>query len=155
MAGGRQEVPSGYEIYETPYAQVFLTKIKSRRITDLEKFYLQKSVPRISKLRYFLLDTKKDSITLYTPHQDVSYLDELVERGVKDISNFVTYGCDLRFLLVDSSNRMFQLQLHIHRPAVDNWWGIGQPARLSTLMEKYGPHFDDDSFYDMDHPVID
>jgi hypothetical protein len=69
-----EAIPEGYEIYENPNAQVFLRKIPPQLITDEELAIVDKGLKKYAKVDHYLVDVKKQIISIYTPDQNVSAL---------------------------------------------------------------------------------
>lgn len=64
------ELPEGYEIYESPNAQVFCRKIQKKIITDAELQMVENFLKEHCKLSPVKIDLKKDCIFIWTPDPD-------------------------------------------------------------------------------------
>lgn len=71
-----EEIPTGFEIYENPNAQVFLRRIQPKIITDEEMRLVEQGIKQFSKVKYYQLDIKKNAILIYEANQDVGLLIE-------------------------------------------------------------------------------
>ncbi|MEO1347974.1 MAG: hypothetical protein AAFW84_04125 [Cyanobacteria bacterium J06635_15] len=155
-----EAVPDGYEIYENPNAQVFLRKIQPKIITDEEIAVVEKGLKQFSKVERFLIDVKKEIISIYTPNQDPSELSEILtstaslfgrgEKGVQQVlERSLTYASDLRFILVDRQKRIFQTQRYCYLGRIDDWIEIGQVDQLAPLVKTYVKHLGQESLFDL------
>lgn len=153
-------IPDGYEIYETPNGQVFLRKIQPKLITDEELAVVETGMNKFAKIKPFIIDVKKEIISIFTPHQDVSGLTELLQstassfgRDQRDIQELLTrslsYSADLRFILVDPEKRLFQTERYCYLGSIDDWIEIGAMDKLERLVKKYVKHIGQESFYDL------
>ncbi len=138
-------IPQGYEIYENPNALVYLRKIQPRLITEEEVNLVKKGVERFSILEEYQIHVKKNMILVYTPDQDVNGLLELFSsiptvsrvdaKGV--LARTLSYSPELRFVLIDQENRIFQTERYCYLGSVDDWIEIGDPDSLAKLVKKY------------------
>ncbi|MEO0458738.1 MAG: hypothetical protein AAF152_19455 [Cyanobacteria bacterium P01_A01_bin.114] len=153
-------IPDGFEIYENPNAQVFLRKIQPQLITDDEIAIIKKGIKKFSKTQNFLIDVKKNIISIFTSNQNASALSELLtgtaalySRTPKDVQQLLTrsltYSSDLRFILVDKQKRLFQTERFCYLGSIDDWIEIGPIDQLSTLVKTYVRHLGQESFYDL------
>jgi hypothetical protein len=70
-------IPEGYEIYETPNAQVFLRKIQNKIISDEERAVVENGMRNYSRIKKYKIDIKKNIIQIYTPNQDIDALQDI------------------------------------------------------------------------------
>ena len=114
-------IPDGFEIYETPNAQVFLRKVPTQIITDEEVAIVENGMEKYSKMEHFQIDVKKKIISIFTPNEDASALFDLFAstalihgRNPLEIQELVTqsltYADNLRFILADKQKRLFQTE---------------------------------------------
>ena len=64
-------MPDGFEIYETPNAQVFLRRLQPKIITDVEKAMVEQGMKRFSTLKYYQIDVKKNAIIIFEANQHI------------------------------------------------------------------------------------
>ncbi len=60
-----EKIPEGYEIYEHPNARVSLRKITPKLIANSEKLIIKQGLKIFSDLRFYAVDIKGDTITVY------------------------------------------------------------------------------------------
>lgn len=150
------KVPDGFEIYQSPNAQVYLRKIQPRIIADAEVVLVEKGMRQFSKLQYYQIDVKKNTITVFEANQDIDALAEIFSFATKakevDAKNLlarsISYSPILQFVLVDEEKRVFVTQRYCFLGSIDDWIEIGEPDKLQNLV-KYVKHLGQDSFYDL------
>lgn len=148
-------IPFGYDIYENPNAQVFLRKIQPKEIFDDEKAIVEAGIKKYTDLKYYKIDIKKKSITLFIADQDVDYLIETM----KDFNphNFceeiilgsVHYLPIMQFILVDKEKRLFITKRYCFLGSIDDWIEIGQVSSLEKLTKRYLKHLGCDSYFEL------
>jgi len=178
-AGGIDEIPDGYEVYENPDGRVFLRRQTPPVISDAEMALVSARVEEDTGLTtHFILDRKDNILAVYTPDQDPNDLKAeigpvLAMRGHgnvppvlelggpslesamaaidvdKYIEKYLTYSARLRFVLVDSVSRTFQTQRFCYLGGIDDWIDIGSPGALEALAKRYVQHLDKESFYEL------
>ena len=153
-------VPDGYEIYENPNAQVFLRKIPAKVILDDEIAVIKQGLAQFSQVQRFMIDVKKNVVSIFTPSQNVEMLSELLTstaakfgRSQQDIDALLEqsldYAADLRFVLVDKQKRLFQAQRYCYLGRVDDWIDIGGVEPLAVLVERYVGHLGQESMFEL------
>ena len=151
------EIPEGYEVYEHPNAQVFLRRVRLKAIKDDEVATVERAMRRFYGSPYYQLDVKGDTLAVYLPNQDVEGLGRLLGRmstrgasaAKRELSRFLTYSAELRFILVDEGERKFIVQRYCYLGSVDDWIDIGGPGKLASLAERYVKRLGDDSLLEM------
>ncbi|MDB6064516.1 MAG: hypothetical protein JWR26_724 [Pedosphaera sp.] len=147
-------VPNGYEIYENVGGQVFLRRIPKKLITD-EELELTRSalIAHAEEWRY-KTEVKKNILTVYETNSgdDLSkalgsWIAPEVEKRFR-IQN-AYYMAVLRFILMDTAQRLFAAERYCFRGSVEDWISLGPPARLPALLKKYVKHLGKDSFYEL------
>ena len=150
-------MPDGYEVYENPNGRVYVRKIQPRVIPDDELAIVEAGMRRFSRFKHFQVDVKKGTISIHTPNQDVDRLLHVVRsfagpEGVdtqRTIGQLVTYSPELRFVLIDKEERLFQTERYCYRGSIDGWIEVGRPDRLKTLVRKYVKHLGQSSFFEL------
>ena len=153
-------VPDGYEIYENPNAQVFLRKIPAKVILDDEIAVIKQGLAQFSQVQRFMIDVKKNVVSIFTPSQNVEMLSELLTstaakfgRSQQDIDALLEqsldYAADLRFVLVDKQKRLYQAQRYCYLGRVDDWIDIGGVEPLAVLVERYVGHLGQESMFEL------
>ena len=151
------KVPDGFEVYENPSSQVFLRKIQPKLITNEEVALVEQGMKQFSKVKYYLIDVKKNTIIIYEAAQDVDVLAELFaffpraqEEGVQSIlAETISYSPVLQFVLTDEEKRTFITLRYCFRGSIDDWRNIGGPDKLQNLIKKYVKHLGQESYYSL------
>ncbi|UCE06051.1 MAG: hypothetical protein JSW07_21090, partial [bacterium] len=134
-----EEIPKGYEIYENPNSRVFLRKIKPKIIKDSEKSIVENGLKKFSDLKFYVVDIKGNTISIFTPDQDIDGLIEIMKSGsilpVKSnieqvLGNVATYSPSMQFVLIDEEKRIFITKRFCYLGSVDDWIEIGEPDKL-------------------------
>ena len=150
-------IPEGYEVYEHPNGQVFLRRVRPKLITDDEIATVERAMQRFYGSPYYQLDVKGDTLEVFLPDQDVAGFSRLLKvmpggpaSGVEtEVSKFLTYSAELRFILVDEQEREFVVQRYCYLGSVDDWIDIDGPGELASLAERYVKHLGDDSLLEL------
>lgn len=74
-------IPDDFEIYENPNAQVFLIKKVPPLISDLEKQAVISSIKKNKSISHYIVDVKKEYITIYTADQSPAFEEESWQAG--------------------------------------------------------------------------
>jgi hypothetical protein len=152
-----EAIPEGYEVYEHPNAQVFLRRVRPEVITDDEVATVERAMQRFYGLPYYQLDVRGDTLAVFLPNQDVERFSRLLNalpgRGASavepELSEFLTYSAELRFVLVDEQERAFKVQRYCYFGSVDDWIDIGGPGDLASLAERYVKHLGQGSLFEL------
>lgn len=150
-------IPDGYEIYENPNGQVFLSRIQPKLITNAEEKIVSDGMQKYSDVGVFKIDVKKKIIAVYTPDQDIEELTKFIEmfplRG-KNINTLINqaihYSPVLQFKIVDDSRRHFITRRYCYLGSIDDWVEIGEIGILSELVKKYVKHIGKESYFYLD-----
>jgi hypothetical protein len=149
-------IPTGYEIYENPNAQVFLRRIPPKIITDAERQVVEAGMHKYATVKDYKVDVEGNAILIYTAIQDIDALAGLFTDLYPDPAANVTLMANLRkmvhyspmlvFQLVDATRRTFQTQRYCFRGSVDDWIEIGKPGKLAALVKRYVKHLGQESY---------
>ena len=152
-----EAIPSGYEIYENPNAQVFLRRKRPSIITDGEITIVEAGMRQYCRVKYFIIDVKKNIIIIYTPDQDVDFLADSLSflpgarsdkaQAVRQIA--LSYSPMLQFVLMDKTKREFKVRRYCFLGSIDDWIGIGKAGSLSELVETYVQHLGKASYFEL------
>ena len=150
-------IPAGFEIYETPHAQVFLRKIPPKLITDEERQLVEAGMKQYSDIRYYKINVKGNAIVIYTVDKDA---DEFSNRlkGLNPVisetkigeffASLAHYSPMLQFTLKDSERRVFSAQRYCFLGSIDDWIYIGH-GELVTLVKTYLKHLGKESYFEL------
>lgn len=159
-----EEVPDGYEIYESPEAgQVYLRKSKPTEISPFEREIVCDGIRRFAELEYFLVEIQQNSLVVYLPATDERAAEDLMgmlgrfgplssarRQEAKDwLIRTSTYSKMMRFQLVDRHKRLFTVQRWCFLGSIDQWIYLHGRAPLSELVTKYVRHLGKDSFFEL------
>jgi hypothetical protein len=153
-------IPEGYEVYENPAAQVFLRKIPPKIITDEEVAIVKNGIKEYTKLSYFIVDVKKNSIEVFLSDQTLDRANEFCsnlgplaygkEDAIKDfLIRHAHYSPMMRFVLINEEDRTFMVERWCFRGRVDDWIDLHAAGDLPSLVRKFCVHLDKESFYDL------
>jgi hypothetical protein len=152
-------VPDGYEVYESPNAQVFLIKELPKVITDDEKAVDEQELKAIDSPKAYKIDVKGEVITVFESNENIRNLWELFgslayhsrrETEMRDLlEQSASYSPVMRFILHDEDARTFVPQRYCFRGSVDDWIYIGGPDPLTVVAGKYMPHLGKESFFEL------
>ena len=155
-----ETIPDSFEVYENPRGQVFLRKIQAKIITDDEIAVVEAGMKQFSQVERFIIDVKKEIVSIFTPDQDIATLSETLastalffyqdpKKIQQGLERSLTYSSDLQFVLRDKQKRLFQTQRYCCLGRIDAWINIGAVDRLETLVQLYVKHIGQESFYDL------
>jgi len=152
-----EAIPSGFEIYENPNAQVFLRRIPPKIITDEERQVVEDGMRKYAEVQDCKIDVKGKTIVIYTPNQSVEEFSQLLKGLNPFISEAkvrayftrsVQYAPMLQFILDDEKRRTFTAQRYCFRGSVDDWIDIGY-GPLTTLVKQYVKHLGKESYFEL------
>ena len=158
------QIPAGYEVYEHPEnAQVFLRKIRSQLISDLEIQLVEKAVNALRRSKRYIIDRKDEYITIYESSADVENVKKIFSDFLKstplrsgitadDAINMLVggnYTAMLRFHLENIEQRTFTVERFCFRGTIDDWIYLDGPENLKTLIDKYIKLVGTDDFFDV------
>lgn len=152
-----EEIPDGFEVYESPNGRVFLRKIRPKVIADEEVEVVRVELAQFRHLRYYQIEAKGKAITVYGPDQDVEGLSSLLNlmSGVtgtvsgEHLLQFLSYSPEMRFVLVDEGERAFVAERYCFLGSVDDWIEISEAGGLDRLARTYVRHLGRDSFFEL------
>ena len=154
------KIPDGFEIYEHPNAQVFLRKKLVSKIKPEEIDLCKNRFDKICQFneKALIVDYKQNEIIIHFSEQ-IAYLPPIPEeqyRSKKDIDKLVValfsnaiYLPMLKFILVDEDNRLFITERFCFLGGIDDWMEIGSADKLTHLIDTYGKHLGEESFFDL------
>jgi hypothetical protein len=152
-----EDIPSGYEIYENPNAQVFLRRKRIPIITDEEIAIVEAGMRQYCRVKDFIIDVKKNSIIIYTPDQNVEFLVDSLSflpgtrsdkaQAIRQIA--LSYSPMLQFVLMDKAKREFEVRRYCFLGSIDDWIGIGKTGALLGLVETYVRHVGEESYFEL------
>ena len=147
-------VPAGFEIYENIGGQDFLRRIPKKLIADEELALTRAALTAHAEEWLCKTEAKKNMIVVYETEKRDNWLRELAPwispaRERQFTMQHAYYMAVLRFILTDPARRRFTPERYCFRGSVDDWIGLGPPARLPVLPKQYVKHLGRDSFYEL------
>jgi hypothetical protein len=150
-------IPAGFEIYETPNAQVFLRRIPPKIITDEERQVVEDGMRKYAEVQDYKIDVKGNAIEIHMAHQDSETFREMFTGYRPDldqtqiaarVTQAVHYFPMMQFLLEDDTRRTFTAQRYCFIGSVDDWIDIGY-GPLTKLVKRYVKHLGQESYFDL------
>lgn len=151
-------LPKGFEIYEHPeYGQVFLRKKIISDIYQEEIEMLREGVKAQTQIKDFIVDVKKDSMTVFTCDINAESLQEkfpdIVANSKKTILELLRdtqqFIPQLQFILENAILRKFKIQRRSMVGFRESWLKLESCEDLSDLVSKYCPYLGRDAFYNL------
>src|SRR5215831_6706410 len=137
-----ESIPAGFEIYETPNAQVFLRRIPPKIITDEERQIVEDGMRTYASVQDYKIDVRGNAIEIHMAHQDSETFREMFTGYRPDfdqtqiaahVAQAVHYFPMMQFLLQDDKRRTFTAQRYCFIGSIDDWIDIGH-GQLTTLV---------------------
>ncbi|MFQ5651318.1 MAG: hypothetical protein ACE5IY_15385 [bacterium] len=148
-------IPVGYEIYETPNAQVFLRKIQPTLISETERTMVEHGCETNSDVTCFKIDIKKDAIVVYVAEDKGDRLADILKTfssvGFDESlrQELLHYEAVMKFELIDKERRLFIAKRYCFQGSIDDWICIGHIDTLEAHVRNYVRHLGKDSFYEL------
>jgi hypothetical protein len=152
-----ESIPVGFEIYETPNAQVFLRRIPPKIITDAERQVVEDGMRKYASVQDYKIDVRGNAIEIHIAHQDSETFSEMFTRARPDldqtqiaafVAQAVHYFPMMQFLLEDEKRRTFTAQRYCFIGSIDDWIDIGH-GQLTKLVKRYVKHLGQESYFDL------
>ncbi len=153
-----ESIPTGFEIYENPNAQVFLRRIPPKIITDEERQVVEDGMRKYAEVQDYKIDVKGNAIVVYTADQDRETLADVFKdlyptpaaypQLMTLLRQGIHYSLMMQFLLEDTQRRLFTAQRYCFIGSVDDWIDIGH-SPLTTLVKRYVKHLGQESYYEL------
>jgi hypothetical protein len=152
-----ESIPQGFEIYETPNAQVFLRRIPPKIITDEERQVVEDGMRKYAGVQDYKIDVRGNAIEIHIAHQDSETFREMFSRARPDldqtqiaafVAQAVHYFPMMQFLLEDEQRRTFTAQRYCFIGSIDDWIDIGH-GPLTRLVKRYVKHLGQESYFEL------
>jgi len=155
-----ESIPSGYEIYEHPNAQVFLRRVPVKIIFDDEIASVKKELEKHCHIKKPIVDVRKNTISIYTPNGDIDELAEIFSQYgsvdtniLESIEHQLEYSDVMKFELHDKKYRLFVPFRYCYVGNVDDWIPIGKPNLLKFHVKTLIKYIGTDDYFDLNLPV--
>lgn len=139
---------------------MYCRRVQPEVVKPGEKATVESAV-RAAGFSDFIVDIKRNAVTVYMPDLDAESLSDLAvalglprikippEAAAKVFKPIQTYTPMMRFLLKDKKERRFVVERYCFLGGIDDWIHVDGPADHKRLANKYCRHLDEDSFYDL------
>ena len=156
-----ERVPEGFEIYEEPQrGLVSVRKVRPTRILPQEREQLAAWTRELAGIEHFRVEVEEDSLVIYKPATDPTAAADaldLISDGFPGaaaanrewIGSHATYLPMLRFTLVDEKGRLFSVDRWCFLGGIDDWFPLTHGKSLQFLVNKYVPHLNRESFFEL------
>ncbi len=154
-----ETIPAGFEIYETPNAQVFLRRIPPKIITDEERQVVEDGMRTYADVKDYKIDIRGNVIAISTADQDLATLAAIVHdphasseenaRRRQLVRESIHYSDLLRFILIDDQHRTFVTQRYCFIGSIDDWIDIGRSGTLAHLVKQHVQHLGKESYFNL------
>ena len=160
------KIPKGYEVYENPNAQVFLSRKKAPVFSDEEIANVENAMEKLCKLEKWKINVRNNAIELHEPCENIEGLRRTIRilspfaksRDIeKIIDESLNYNIIARFVIYDKKNREFTMERIFFNGSCDEWLHLESSGDLKYLAEKYCPHVGQESLFEfngIDEPII-
>jgi hypothetical protein len=154
-AGGElsDEIPEGFEVYETVNGPVYLRKKRVVAITPEEIEVIERELKKRRDSNRYKIEVAAKAIVIHESTSKVGAADfhPMLSRKTLDEINgrLAHYMAVMRFVLIDKNERQFEPERYCFRGSVDDWISIGPPGPLSKLAVKYMKHLGKESLFEL------
>jgi len=147
-----ETLPEGFEIAETPNGQVSCRKALVSLIRPEEMELVQILAAKFASPALIKCERKEDAILVYsakTPNlAGLGFPGIKPGVNIRDVwAKILQFQAVLKFELFDQINRKFAASRMTWRGDCD--WMLLNEGTLESLLKKYAPHIEKDSFYDL------
>jgi hypothetical protein len=145
-------VPTGYEVYENPEAQVFLRKIVPQLVTPFEVAIVENGLKRYAPGQFCIVDVQGEHIVVHHAERVTFSLDRFGLGTHALPPSCRSYVKVMRFTLTDENTRRFRVQRWCFRGSIDRWidlWMSRSEGQLSDLVKTFCRHIGQKSFFEL------
>lgn len=151
-ADNLETLPEGFEIAESPNGQVSCRKALVSLILPEEMELAQTLTAKLASQTLIKCEQKEDAIIIYSAQSpnlaDLGFPGIKPDVNVRDIwAKILQFQAALKFELSDRINRKFAVFRMTWRGDCD--WMFLSEGTLESLLKKYAPHIEEDSFYEL------
>ncbi|MBS0263046.1 MAG: hypothetical protein JSS02_13970 [Planctomycetes bacterium] len=148
-------LPPEYEIREDPRnGLVTIRKVRPSQILPSEWELCQEQVKTLCLGTACIVDREVQHLVVYTANSSFAQIDAFLEQlggrmGRNWMAQQIPYSPMLRFTLVDTEPRLFAVDRWCCRGTIDRWIPLEGGRPLADQLQKYIPHLDSDSFFNL------
>ena len=148
------EIPAGFEVYETVNGQAYLRREKPRLVLEEEEAHIRNALAKRGGPPHYAVEVRGAVLTIHestTNLADMAALGPRLKPGrLEELSRqFATFMPVMRFVLVDRERRHFAPERYCFRGSVEDWIPIGPPGTIASLAREYLKHLGKDSLYEL------
>lgn len=141
-----QEIPQGFEFYESPCeARVYFRKVPIYNITDAEVEIVNSAMKMQEIDSAYIVEKGVDRITVYIGQKMSHNFDAEFSLFKEKLYLFQSYDEQLRF---EKIRKTYEAQRFCYRSSHNDWITMENSKDLKYLAEKYCYHIDKDSLFD-------
>ena len=156
-----KELPSGFTINESINGLVTLSKYHPVLIQPEEVTAIEAEVKRHPEARQYQIAVKHDKIEIYeqiglnfdalsSQLQTAFQLDPGLASRMRSVEeHYAQYTPILRFILLDSTRRLFSAQRMCYRSSIDGWLELHQTGPVAELAHTLIPTLGTDQFFEL------
>ena len=151
---GTDKIPDGFEVYESIHGQVFLRRKKPQLIRIEEADLLRNTLAGLSNAHRYQSELKHNMLIVHENGTDLSGLAKfglpVTPTQAEEMSRkFASYMPVMRFVLQDPISRHFAPERYCFRGSVDDWFSIGEPGALPSLLRKFLKHLGKETIFEL------
>ena len=153
-----QNLPDGFEVYESVNGQVYLRRQQPQLIRNDELQCLTERLAKPQPGHRYKVEVRGITLIIHESARDVGedlrWLGRFpFSRSPQDLEEInerlAHYQPVMRFVLVDAERRLFAPERFCFRGSVDDWISIGFPNTIQNLAGKFVRHLGKDSMYEL------
>ena len=147
-------VPEGFELYETPNAQVYLRRRKPSLIAPEEVAAVQRHLDKRRPPPRYRVEIRSEHLTIYESTTDLGGMSAWGGRfsraRIEQLDEqFARYQPVMRFVLCERQRRLFAPERFCFRGSVDDWISIGAPETIEKLANLYLKYLGTEAIYEL------
>ena len=149
-----EQIPDGFEIYETINSQVFLRRKTVSLIHEDELTLIQSLLDGLRGKSIFQAEIKKNMIVIHEADDShalkkilAPWVDEAKVEALQ--TQLASYMPVMRFVLEQNEMRLFRPERFCFLGSVEDWIDLGCPEPLKKLAAKFLKHLGKDSLFEL------
>ena len=146
-----EQLPQGFETYESVHGQVFLRRKTAQLIADEEIARIESRLGKLRGRNLYKIEVRDKTLTIFesTAFGSSEALPWISKEDQAELrERFAYYQAVLRFTLVDAEKRLFAPERY-YFSGMGGWIPLGRSDRIEKLAAKYVKHLGSDSFFEL------